>query len=85
MADDDKINWNVDLEVGLFHAIHAHRPVGTLRFILWRFAAERKRLLRNRIRSEIKRIDWLGINVSIREFVGERVRYWNNRVLLYTE
>lgn len=28
MADDDKINWNVDLEVGLFHAIHAHRPVG---------------------------------------------------------
>jgi MRG-binding protein len=28
MADDDKINWNVDLEVSLFHAIHAHRPVG---------------------------------------------------------
>jgi len=32
MAGDDKINWNVDLEVGLFHAIHAHRPVGTHRY-----------------------------------------------------
>ena len=28
MADDDKIHWNVDLEVALFHAMHAHRPVG---------------------------------------------------------
>jgi len=28
MTDEDKINWNVDLEVGLFHAIYAHRPVG---------------------------------------------------------
>jgi len=33
MGEDDKINWNVDLEVGLFHAIHAHRPVGTFIFI----------------------------------------------------
>jgi len=34
MADDDKINWNVDLEVGLFHAMHAHRPVGRCRFLV---------------------------------------------------
>jgi len=34
MADDDKVNWNVDLEVGLFHAIYAHRPVGMLPLLL---------------------------------------------------
>jgi len=34
MADEEHINWNVDLEVSLFHAIHAHRPIGNLQFYI---------------------------------------------------
>ena len=37
MADDEKINWNVDLEVGLFHAIYAHRPVGRNCFLIFHY------------------------------------------------
>jgi len=31
MTDEERLNWNVDLEVSLFHAIHSHRPVGVNR------------------------------------------------------
>ena len=34
MADEDQLNWNVDLEVSLFHAIHVHRPIGKLIMLL---------------------------------------------------
>ncbi|XP_041359324.1 MRG/MORF4L-binding protein-like [Gigantopelta aegis] len=30
--DDSEINWNVDMEVNLFHAIRHHKPVGVNRF-----------------------------------------------------
>ena len=28
MTAEEFVNWNVELEVGLFHAMHAHKPVG---------------------------------------------------------
>ena len=28
MAEDDSMSWTVELEVGLFHAMRRHKPVG---------------------------------------------------------
>ncbi len=30
MAEVDNANWNVDMEVNLFHAMRRHKPVGTI-------------------------------------------------------